>query len=245
MKDKQIKVNSLKQFLELNPNELFNPSTQKAAAPYKEIIKGLRYFRKDFADYDLRKPIHGNTKNKVDKVLQEYISLVSQPAVKLINPTKKRRKALLEFTGQGNQWKKAIVPVTTESEKIRYRKDGTPVLTSKFGSERNLLFNMNNLIKDSDKEVERILRGQKFDCLYLITGNHLLNKNDLENFAKSINALKKQVKEFMNQYANFGDWLRGVKIIDLKNQNLNCKQWSDIYATKRRASRKKAQKKRK
>jgi hypothetical protein len=211
-------INALADFKTLAPNELV--SRVKVGQNYKnkinidlkEAAKGLRYYRDDL-NFDLRKPLTTYQKRKVRNALIEYVEYIKRPNTTIVNGGK-NRKALQELAQQpGKHWKKFFIPKTANDQGISF-KGGKAVIENKYYSEYVLLWNMKALVKDPEKEINRIMKGIKFDVLFLLAGKHLI----FDMSFKSVKALIIEVKRKMMAYGNFGEWMRGVKIVNLKNQ---------------------------
>lgn len=218
--ENKIKIKKLENFLNLSAKEIRNLSD-------KELVKGLRYFRTDLK-YDLRKPLANRSKGKVRDIREIYISTISVPNPTLFTPSKKHRKAAQEFIGVGNKWKKIII--NKEPGEEIYFKNGNLRIKSKYIDRGRGKFIPELLIENPEKELSRILKGEKFDVSKLICGDayiggHATPKDYGDNNSKIVkDALLEDVNYLMNVYdqpeANnyFGNWLFGVELINLKNQ---------------------------
>lgn len=222
---------SLKNFLELNNLRLLKLND-------KEKIKFLRYIRKDY-NYDLRKPIAPQTKAKIKRDIDDYLQYANVSGASIVRSTK-HLKTVLNYTGQNNKYKVGIVPLL-KGEKLRV-KNKQVIITSKSSDRRHVIFDKNNMLVDPKKEVERVLKNKKYDAAQIIAGNSYIggfatpqeyNKNE------NMNALKNMVNKLALAYENHGEWLRGLALVDFKNQKpVNKKSIKEFNAKRSKNAKK-------
>lgn len=238
--ENHIKINQ-NIFSSLEPAQLRNLS-------YKNKIKGLKYFRKDFKNYDLRKKIAPQTKAKINRLLENFIDMSIVPMGRVFRPSLKNLKATQEYMALDKNWIRFIIELNSY-EKI-YFKNGELRIKSKYLDKRRKFFNHENLIKSTDKEVARIFKGEKFDNANIMCGTRFLGGNKSEN-VKGINfgddksnILKRNVVKNLNYLMNaygieendnyYKNWLSGIELVNLKNQDKPKKFKSQIGYSKKK-----------
>lgn len=195
----------------------------------KELVKGLRYIRNDF-NYDLRKPIHPNTINKISNVMNEYFSLKMRENVKIYTPRKKHKKAIAELAQQSpKHWKKFYIPSDSKNSKIKYKKKNGKIIAEEHTNVAiytNVYFDYEKLVVNTDKEVDRVTKGVKNkDYMRLHAGEHLVGGK-----YGDVDAVKHDVNEFMEKYGNplsnnfYENWMTGIKIVKKFKTNKNQKK---------------------
>lgn len=180
---------------------------------FNQVLKGLRYIHADFEKYDLRRQHKGSaTKAKASRILSEYYSLTQRANVREYRPRKQNRKTVAAMAQQSHKgWKAFYVPLSSQKSELTYKKIGgkrrlvekTPVATY-----LHVRFNATNLAINPEAELKRVLKGIKnIEKLQLHAGEHLTHAR----FATFHHTLER-IKEYMNAYANYKDWLTGVKV---------------------------------
>jgi len=223
---KNLKIKNFKEFKNLKKRQIF-PAWDKEKhvpildknIPTKELIKGLRYIHGDFDKYDLRKfKDNPQTRKKVSRILNEYYSLTkSRGKVKEHTPRKNNRKIISDLSQQKGNWKKYYIPVNSEKDKISYK----TIKGKKFAIEKtkvatyiNLYFNKLNLAKNSDKEVDRLLKGmRKIKHIRIINGEYLVGAKFEDK-----KQVKLRIKRLMANYNNTSEWLDGLKVLQKFNK---------------------------
>lgn len=196
------------------------------------MVKGLRYFRNDLK-YDLRKPLANRSKGKIRDIREIYISTMSVPNPYVYSPrSKAHKKAAQEFIGVGKNWKKIII--NKEPDEEIYFKDGNLRIKSQYLDKGRGKFDAQKLIENPEKEINRVLKGEKFDVTKLICGDayiggHAAPKDYGDDKSKIVaSELLEDVNYLMNAYGGdsvgeeannyWQNWLFGVELINLKNQ---------------------------
>ena len=220
--ENKIKIKKLENFLNLSAKEIRKLND-------KELVKGLRYFRTDLK-YDLRKPLASRSKGKIRDIREIYISTMSVPNPSLYSPrSKAHKKAAQEYVGVGKNWKKLII--NKERDENIYFKNGNLRIRSKYIDKGRGIFDAKELVRNPQKEINRVLKGETFDVSKLICGDayiggHASPKDYGDKDSKIVkDELLEDVNFLMNKYDaplannNWENWLFGVELINLKNQN--------------------------
>lgn len=222
-----LKITSYRDFLSLSRKNIMVWDSNKKIfilkkeIPTKELIKGLRFIHSGF-NYDLRKPIHANTRRKVEKTLNEYFSLSSRENIKIVSPRKKYRKAVAAMAQQDMQgWKKFYIPLESKNSKIKYKKNKKGRIIAfektKVAEYVNVLFEMDNLVRDYENEVESSIKESGInnpEYIKLMAGEHLIGAKYGDT-----KQVKLDVANFMETYSDkdknnyFENWLKGVKVV--------------------------------
>lgn len=207
-------INNLKEFIPLSAKELRKLSD-------KELAKGLRYFRNDI-NYDLRKSLPPQSKAKLRRIRDEYIDAISIINAVTYTPRKKHLKAARQYGGFNNKWKKLVIS-KNEDEKI-YFKNGKMRLRGKYTDKARGQFDYVDLYLNPEKEIKRVLKGEKFESVHLQCGKHFLGghkepKDYGDNTSTAlVPALLKDINYMFNTYNDTEKWLRGVEFVNFKNQ---------------------------
>lgn len=133
----------------------------KANKEYNKKLKSLRPFVN--FNYDLRKPLSPQSKGKINRYYRELLKLNARENIKYKPRKKKYLKKAREITEQNRkvfqEFNTIFIPQPTKENKtvIKFSKNGTPYLTNKNIVKKLYAFDKINLIKNTDKEVMRII----------------------------------------------------------------------------------------
>lgn len=185
----------------------------------KELVKGLRYIRTDFDKYDLRKPLHSNTINKISDVMNKYFSMKMRENVKIISPRKNHKKAVAELAQQSpKNWKKFYIPSDSKTSKIVYKKRNGKIVAeehTKVAIYSNVRFDFIKLLDNPEKEVDRVVEDVKnIKFMRLHAGEHLVGGK-----YGDVESVKCDVNNFMEKYGNplsnnfYENWMTGIKFV--------------------------------
>ena len=198
---------------------------------YSNKLKAIRGYV-DF-DYDLRKPLHANSKRKIDRYFNAIDAIQARPNKVYRSKNKKRVKSVQEFGRNGFENLPGIKVAFYESSAanpitIRFDKKGLKA-SGKYFDIRYIPFNLPRLLRNADKEIHRALsdpgtRGA--DWFRVAVGQDgqysIASPRKRANVASFINQLmNKYVKhddsgKELNNY--WGNWLHGLLPMTAKNQ---------------------------
>jgi hypothetical protein len=216
------KLKKIDKFLSLNYKEIKNLSD-------KELVKNLRYFRTDLNKYDLRKPLSYYKRRKIRDIRDIYLENLSVPNPTLYRPAKKNRKIVAEKRNLSNKWKVFVIDKLPDQKIVV--KNGRLLKVSKYTTEEELLFDLEKLAIDPQKELNRTLGKNTFDIAKLMCGDafiggHLGFKDYGASKSKIVkDELLNDINILMSKYADpeqnnfWNNWLFGVSIVKLRNQS--------------------------
>lgn len=232
----KIIVKNFDDFLKLSPQQIKN-------LDYKNLAKGLKYLRTDIK-YDLRKKLAPQSKAKLNKIRDIYISTLHVPNPYIFTPRKNHLKSTAEYTNLSTKWKRYVINKKPEEE--IYFKNGKMRLKSKYIDSGRINFDLFELINDTEKEINRVTENIDYDTVKLICGDSYIgghanykNYNGGKKRKTARAELLQDVNKLMNIYDNpedngyFGNWLFGIETIKLKNQNKSKKTKKKILSQKR------------
>lgn len=203
----------------------------------KQIVKGLRYVRTDF-EFSLRKKLTKKQIQKAENAIEQYYEFKERENVREYHPSKKNRKLIANLAMQPGNWKVYFIPSDSSGGKLTYKTikgKKVAVEQTKVATYINLYFNFKNLIKDSDKEVDRLVKDiPNKDYVRIHAGKYLVG-----GAYKSINKVKDDIKDFMIKYDNYEEWMTGLKIVyKFNSKKKSNKSKKTLKTTKKKKSKK-------
>jgi len=198
---------------------------------YSKKLKAIRSFV-DF-DYDLRKPLHPNSKAKINKYFEAINAIEARPNKVYRSKNKKRVKDVQEFGRNGFEKLPGIKVAFYESTaanpiKLRFDKKGIHA-HGEFFDIRYVPFHLQKLLDNPEKEIDRALnsdgsKGAKFFRVAVGDGGQYsiaspASRDQVQNVVGDL--MKKYVKNDSdgkpkNNY--WGNWLHGLLPMTARNQ---------------------------
>ena len=198
---------------------------------YSNKLKAIRSFVN--FDYDLRKPLHGNSKRKIDRYFEAINAIQARPNKVYRSKNKKRVKEVQGFGRNGFDELPGIKVAFYESPnanpvKLRFTKTGLTA-HGKYFDIRYVPFDIPNLIQNPHEEIERALNdpGTKgADWFRIAVGED--GQYSIASPRKRA-SVKGFIGQLMNKYVQFddagkennnywGNWMHGLLPMTAKNQ---------------------------
>ena len=224
---------------------------------YSQKLKTIRPFVE--FNYDLRKPLHANSKRKIDRYFEAINAIQARPNKVYRSKNKKRVKEVQEYGRNGFENLPQIKVAFYESSAanpvtLRFDKKGVKA-HGKFFDFRYIPFNKLALLRNPDKEISRALKdpatnGANYyrvavgqDGQYSIASPR--SKSRVKPFIQQLMAKYVKEDEQGNALNNYwGNWLHGLLPITAKNQTdlrtflvKEAKIKDDLKAKRKRARR--------
>lgn len=198
---------------------------------YSDKLKSIRSYVN--FDYDLRKPLHANSKRKIDRYFDAIHAIQARPNKVYRSKNKQRVKEVQEFGRNGFEGLPGITVGFYESSKanpitLRFDKKGL-VAKGKYFDIRYVPFRLKQLVENPDKELKRALadpgaQGANWFRVAVGEGGQYsipspTSRNTVANNVKRLMTQYSDVKDNGEKAANhYTKWLHGLLPMTAKNQ---------------------------
>lgn len=152
--------------------------------------------------------------------------------LKVYRPKSKKNLALMkehqDLKGLGKL--KAVPVMVVNKKKARVRISGNKLITSEGGVKRvTELFNLKKLVRDSQKEVDRITSKYDKKARFSV----LAGQFEIVNIFRDKGQIGPEIKRLMNKYqGTYKKWLKGVAVYTFDNQ-LELSEYRQMISTRK------------
>lgn len=198
----------------------------------REQVKEMRPYLKRLRNIDLRKELSPAQRSNITKVWKDYQELTTRPFKVYKSKNKKRLEKVKSFAGREKgmtDFDVAFVPSPDPTAKVVFKgKNQTPFLKTKHAKIGVLEFNMENLARNPDEEIARVLALAPDARQFIV----LTGLYKMYNAGYSRETIGKRVLWLMERYSpggrgyekrgsnsHFSNWLRGLETIETTNQS--------------------------
>lgn len=211
---------------------------------YKEQIKAMRPYMKKLKKVDLRKNLSTGEKSFVTKAWNEYSKLTAR-GNKVYRPKdKKKLQAAQKYSRHGldksaPKFDVAFIPTALENPKVNIDKNGRVTVGQGFVRETAVYFNIEDLVTDPEKEIERVLRENPDSTQFILMAGEYTVNGGLDR-----GTFKREILYWINRYSPggegynrrgknslFSNWLLGAIVVETQNQK-GFQQWLSAFRNK-------------
>lgn len=196
---------------------------------YKDKIREMRPYLKSLKKIDMRKRISKSKRTMINKAWDDYQALTVRPT-KVIRSRKNNAKLQELYHGtRTTKFDVTFLPTADPQAKVRVNKKGEVIVKSKYVDEKTILFNMTALMKNPDKEIQRVLAANpEYKMFMMMADEYVFNGLIVRNL------VSQEVQKMMARYSPGGDgyergknrgpnhhyknWLHGLKAFNAKEQ---------------------------